>query len=96
MNRVPVLRRARLPLNIFEPRYLAMLEDTLKTPHRLIGMIQPITVAEAGEAGLRLPTEEEARVAVLSAARQSFQSFCLPPLLNASAANMSLKFRKAQ
>lgn len=37
-----LLPRARLPLNIFEPRYLAMLEDTLKTPDRLIGMIQPI------------------------------------------------------
>lgn len=41
-----LLPRARLPLNIFEPRYLAMLEDTLKTPHRLIGMIQPIPVPE--------------------------------------------------
>jgi Lon protease-like protein len=40
-----MLPRARLPLNIFEPRYLAMLDDTLKTPHRLIGMIQP---ADAG------------------------------------------------
>ncbi|TCP61603.1 hypothetical protein EV663_10454 [Rhodovulum bhavnagarense] len=36
-----LLPRARLPLHIFEPRYLAMLDDTLKTPHRLIGMIQP-------------------------------------------------------
>lgn len=36
-----LLPRARLPLQIFEPRYLAMLEDVLKTPHRLIGMIQP-------------------------------------------------------
>ncbi|MDW4550118.1 LON peptidase substrate-binding domain-containing protein [Defluviimonas sp. D31] len=36
-----LLPRARLPLQIFEPRYLAMLEDTLKTRHRLIGMIQP-------------------------------------------------------
>ena len=36
-----LLPRARLPLHIFEPRYLAMLEDCLKTPHRLIGMIQP-------------------------------------------------------
>ena len=36
-----LLPRARLPLNIFEPRYLAMLEDALKTPHRLIGMVQP-------------------------------------------------------
>lgn len=39
-----LLPRARLPLNIFEPRYLAMLEDTLKTPHRLIGMVQPVPV----------------------------------------------------
>jgi Lon protease-like protein len=36
-----LLPRARLPLHIFEPRYLAMLDDCLKTPHRLIGMIQP-------------------------------------------------------
>ncbi|MFN0115102.1 MAG: LON peptidase substrate-binding domain-containing protein [Paracoccaceae bacterium] len=36
-----LLPRARLPLHIFEPRYLAMLEDCLKTRERLIGMIQP-------------------------------------------------------
>jgi Lon protease-like protein len=30
-----------LPLNIFEPRYLAMTQDALATPQRLIGMIQP-------------------------------------------------------
>lgn len=36
-----LLPRARLPLHIFEPRYLAMFEDCLKTPQRLIGMIQP-------------------------------------------------------
>lgn len=36
-----LLPRARLPLHIFEPRYLAMVEDCLKTKHRLIGMIQP-------------------------------------------------------
>ena len=36
-----LLPRSRLPLHIFEPRYLAMLDDTLKTSHRLIGMIQP-------------------------------------------------------
>ncbi|MCL4187791.1 MAG: LON peptidase substrate-binding domain-containing protein [Rhodobacteraceae bacterium] len=36
-----LLPRARLPLHIFEPRYLAMLDDTMKTRHRLIGMIQP-------------------------------------------------------
>ena len=36
-----LLPRARLPLHIFEPRYLQMLDDALKTPHRMIGMIQP-------------------------------------------------------
>ena len=36
-----LLPRGRLPLHIFEPRYLQMVEDCLKTPHRLIGMIQP-------------------------------------------------------
>ena len=37
-----LLPRARLPLHLFEPRYLQMLDDTLKTQHRLIGMIQPL------------------------------------------------------
>jgi len=36
-----LLPRSRLPLHIFEPRYLQMLEDALKTPQRLIGMVQP-------------------------------------------------------
>ncbi|MDG2483011.1 MAG: LON peptidase substrate-binding domain-containing protein [Alphaproteobacteria bacterium] len=35
-----LLPRGTLPLNIFEPRYVAMIEDALKT-ERLIGMIQP-------------------------------------------------------
>ncbi len=36
-----LLPRARLPLHLFEPRYLQMFEDTLKTSSRLIGMVQP-------------------------------------------------------
>ena len=36
-----LLPRAKLPLHIFEPRYLAMIEDVMKTPERLLGMIQP-------------------------------------------------------
>ena len=35
-----LLPRGQLPLNIFEPRYLAMIDDALKRS-RLIGMIQP-------------------------------------------------------
>jgi Lon protease-like protein len=46
-----LLPRTRLPLHIFEPRYLAMLDDTLKTRDRLIGMIQPLT-GPRGEKGL--------------------------------------------
>src|SRR5947199_9769898 len=30
-----------MPLNIFEPRYLAMIDDAFRDGHRLIGMIQP-------------------------------------------------------
>lgn len=44
-----LLPRARLPLHIFEPRYLQMVDDTLKTRHRLIGMIQPREVPAAAE-----------------------------------------------
>jgi Lon protease-like protein len=36
-----LLPRARLPLHIFEPRYLSMIDDVLGTPSRMIGMIQP-------------------------------------------------------
>ncbi|MGR3501927.1 LON peptidase substrate-binding domain-containing protein [Pseudaestuariivita sp.] len=36
-----LLPRARMPLHIFEPRYLAMIDDALGTKERLIGMIQP-------------------------------------------------------
>ena len=37
-----LLPEGQLPLNIFEPRYLAMIEDALATPGRLIGMVQPV------------------------------------------------------
>lgn len=43
-----LLPRARLPLHLFEPRYLAMFDDCLKTPERLIGMIQPRETARGG------------------------------------------------
>jgi Lon protease-like protein len=42
-----LLPRARLPLNIFEPRYLAMVEAAMAS-YRIIGMIQP-----------KIPGEEE-------------------------------------
>lgn len=47
-----LLPRSRLPLHLFEPRYLAMLDDTLKTSERLIGMIQPNAVPGRDSDGL--------------------------------------------
>jgi len=35
-----LLPRGQMPLNVFEPRYLAMIDDALRTD-RVIGMIQP-------------------------------------------------------
>jgi Lon protease-like protein len=45
-----LLPRGRLPLNIFEPRYLAMTEDALAAG-RLLGMIQPDTQRPRGAGG---------------------------------------------
>ena len=36
-----LLPRGQLPLNIFEPRYLMMIDDAFTSGRRLIGMIQP-------------------------------------------------------
>lgn len=44
---VLLLPRGSLPLNIFEDRYLAMTADTLKSDHRMIGMIQPTGADDA-------------------------------------------------
>src|ERR1700755_3043705 len=37
-----LLPRGQMPLNIFETRYLAMIDDSLRDGHRLVGMIQPV------------------------------------------------------
>jgi len=44
-----LLPRGQLPLNIFEPRYLAMVDDALRSGLRLVGMIQP-DAAHSGSA----------------------------------------------
>jgi hypothetical protein len=57
LTAVLLLPRGRLPLNIFEPRYLAMVRDVLATPLRLVGMVQP-KADEGFGAGL-IPGEPE-------------------------------------
>ena len=45
-----LLPRGQMPLNIFEPRYLEMVDDAMVDRHRLIGMIQPDTAHPGPEA----------------------------------------------
>lgn len=45
-----LLPRGQMPLNIFEPRYLTMIDDAVRT-HRIIGMVQP----DGGEGRNRPP-----------------------------------------
>jgi len=49
-----LLPRSRLPLHVFEPRYVAMLDDALKTQERLIAMIQPNPGRNDDENGLHV------------------------------------------
>ena len=42
LDNVIILPESFLPLNIFEKRYLNMVDDALKTSSRLIGIIQPL------------------------------------------------------
>src|ERR1700752_4045403 len=44
-----LLPRGQMPLNIFEPRYLAMVDDSLRDGHRLTGMTQPDTARPGPE-----------------------------------------------
>lgn len=46
LNGVLLLPFGNLPLNIFEDRYLAMVDEALRT-HRMIGMIQPQSDSDA-------------------------------------------------
>lgn len=64
-----MLPRARLPLHIFEPRYLAMIEDCLKTRHRLIGMIQTREPPATEKRGSESPVGEKRLQAIGCAGR---------------------------
>jgi Lon protease-like protein len=54
LSGVLLLPRGTLPLNIFEPRYLAMTRDALAPP-RLIGMIQPTTAEGERDPAVKPP-----------------------------------------
>ena len=50
-----LLPGGHLPLNVFEPRYLAMVNATLASPNRLIGMVQPTEDEQAIDRQDQLP-----------------------------------------
>jgi Lon protease-like protein len=54
LSGVVMLPHARLPLNVFEPRYLSMVQDVLGHPDRMIGIIQPTEPEEQGKAPQQL------------------------------------------
>ncbi len=54
LSGVLLFPRGRLPLNVFEPRYVALVEDALAT-NRLLGLIQPRWREEDDEENLAPP-----------------------------------------
>src|ERR1700756_4926005 len=62
---VLLLPRGRLPLNIFEPRYLAMTRDAL-AGERMIGMVQPTDPRVVGENPPVYPTGCAGRITSFS------------------------------
>jgi Lon protease-like protein len=62
---VLLLPRGRLPLNIFEPRYLAMTRDALAS-ERLIGMVQPSDPRVAADNPAVYPTGCAGRITSFS------------------------------
>ena len=52
LNGVVMFPDTYLPLNIFEPRYLKMIDHAISNEHRLIGMIQPKNSNESNKKSL--------------------------------------------
>ena len=86
-----------LPLNIFEPRYVAMVSDALESESNLIGMVQPSSQSgEEGElysvgcagliSGCRKTEDGRYEIILLGVSRFRFQNLvqCATPYLNAS------------
>ena len=53
LNNFIIFPKTSVPLNIFEPRYIEMINDSMKS-NKLIGMIQPKTVVESKDPGQEL------------------------------------------
>lgn len=52
LDGVVLLPRGDLPLNVFEPRYMGMVDDVFKT-NRMIGIVQPLAELSASQSALQ-------------------------------------------
>jgi uncharacterized protein len=61
-----LLPRSNLPLNIFEPRYLAMIDDVI-AGNRIVGIVQPLGTEEESPASMGHPLRQTGCAGRLSA-----------------------------
>lgn len=61
-----LLPRSNLPLNIFEPRYLTMIDDVIASD-RIIGIVQPLGGQEESPSGMYYPLRQTGCAGRLSA-----------------------------
>ena len=57
-----LLPHGRLPLNIFEPRYLQLIFDALATPERMIGMVLPHSLQAGHETDLLMENSSDREI----------------------------------
>ncbi len=89
-----LLPRGQMPLNIFEPRYLAMIDDALRDGHRLIGMIQPDPRASRPRGQAQRCSRSAASAASPSSPRPATAAICCSsPASRASASRRSSRSR---
>ncbi len=58
LDGVVLLPRGDLPLNVFEPRYMGMVDDVFKT-NRMIGIVQPMAELSVPQSALRATITHE-------------------------------------
>ena len=62
LQNVLLLPKGQLPLNIFEDKYIAMVNDVLATPHRMIGIVQPKPRSKDAKSSEESPEESQKHV----------------------------------
>ena len=72
-----LLPRGQMPLNIFEPRYLAMIDDAMADRHRVIGMIQPDTAHPGPDDKPKMRPVPRTIFGETSSQKKASLSFCI-------------------